>query len=798
MIIKPRWKKILADLWSNKTRTLLVVLSIAIGVFAIGMVAQSYLLLVEATDAGYAAVNPTSAFIMTTDFDEAMVESIRAMPEVAQAEGRRAQQVRANLRDHWYTTQLSALDFATNEINLLQTMAGEPVPADRQVLIDQTAIALTDFALGDVVMVEMGDGRRYSMTIVGAVRDQNAEPSINSGGLNLYTTLDTFEWLGETANYNRLLYVAAENQHDPDHIKALTGDIKDKMERGGLYVYFTLIFSEPGVSPVKFIIETIRLVLGILASVSLALSAFLVFNTMSALIMRQVKFIGIMKSIGANTPDMVRMYLLLVIAFGLMAFLVAAPPAAWAAWRFAQFVAGPRLTDLALPDFHLSPQVLLLELVVSLLVPVLAALPAIRRGTRVTVHAALNTQGLAEEDLSGTLLERVIQRLRFVTGPALLSLGNILRDRRRVALTLGTLVLGGAVFIGVVSVSASADQTVVEMGQAYSFDVQVIFERPYRLAAIEQEAMMIPGVAQIEGWTSANGSIINEAGEEGNSMTVLALPVDSELTQPKILHGRWLQPGDTNALVVDTSLLREDPTLAVGDEIILKIAGKEEPWTIVGVYQNLGVRVWYESYASYDYVSRLIGDIDVTRQVQIVTTQHDPAYQAEVAKRIERHFRDRGLHVSSIETSSDMRNVLSDQFDIIVSVLLMMAMLITLVGGLGLAGTMSMSVMERTREIGVMRAVGASDRSVLRVVLVEGVLMALLSWLASIFLAVPVAKLMSLTIGTEIANGPLSFVYSYQGAALWLVVVLLVAFTASYLPARNASRLTVRDVLAYE
>jgi putative ABC transport system permease protein len=264
------------------------------------------------------------------------------------------------------------------------------------------------------------------------------------------------------------------------------------------------------------------------------------------------------------------------------------------------------------------------------------------------------------------------------------------------------------------------------------------------------------------------------------------------------MNGRWLQPGDTNALVVDTSLLREDPSLAVGDEIILKIAGQEEPWTIVGVYQNLGVRVWYESYASYDYVSRLIGDIDVTRQVQIVTTHHDPAYQAEIADRIERHFRDRGLHVSSIETSSDMRNVLSDQFDIIVSVLMMMALLITLVGGLGLAGTMSMSVMERTREIGVMRAVGASDRSVLRVVLVEGGLMALLSWLASIFLAVPVAKLMSLTIGTEIANGPLSFVYSYQGAALWLVVVLLVAFTASYLPARNASRLTVRDVLAYE
>ncbi len=798
MIIKPRWKKILADLWGNKTRTILVVLSIAIGVFAIGMVAQSYLLMEEAVNAGYQVVNPTSAFIMTSDFDQAMVDSIRAMPEVAQAEGRRARQVRANLRDHWYTTQLYAWDYADSQINLLQSMSGAPIPADRQVLIDQTALALTDFAIGDVVTVEMSNGRRYDMTIVGSVRDQNAEPSINSGGINLYTTLDTFEWLGETAKYNRLLYVAADNKSDPVHIKALTGDIKDKMERSGLVVYFTLIFAEPGVSPVKFIIETIRLVLGILASVSLALSAFLVFNTMSALIMRQVKFIGIMKAVGANTPDMVRMYLLLVVAFGLLAFVVAAPPAAFAAYRFAEFVGSPHLTDLNLPPFQVTPQAVLLELFVSVLVPVLAALPAIRRGTRVTVHAALNTQGLAEEDLSGTLLERVIQRLKFVTGPALLSLGNILRDKRRVLLTLGTLILGGAVFIGVMSVSASADQTVAEMGQAYRFDVQVTLERQYRLAAIEQEALAVPGVERIEGWTSANGSIVNADGEEGNSMTVLGLPVDSELTRPKIVNGRWLQPGDTNALVIDTSLLREDPSLAVGDQITLKIAGNEEPWTIVGVYQNIGVRVWYESYASYDYVSHLIGDVGQTRQVQIVTTHHDPAYQAEVAGRIEGHFRDRDIRVTSIETSSDMRNVQKEQFDIIVSVLLMMAMLITLVGGLGLAGTMSMSVIERTREIGVMRAVGASDRSVLRVVLAEGVLMALISWLASVALALPVGKLMSLVIGGEIANGPLSYVYSVPGAVLWLFLVLLVALIASYLPARNASRLTVRDVLAYE
>ncbi len=806
MIIKPRWKKIIADLWSNKSRTVLVALSIAIGVFAVGLVADTYLLLDEATGAGYQAVNPTSGFIMSTDFDDDVVAMVREMPEVADAEGRRVRQVRMNLRGQWYTTQISAWHYEDSRINLIQPMSGKPVPGDRELLIDQTALALTDFALGDVVTVEMSDGRRYEMPIVGSVRDQNAEPSINNGGINVYTTLDTFEWLGDmaatpaqgTAVYNRLIYIAAENPNDPAHVKALTGDIKDKLERSGVFVYFTLIFAEPGTSPVKFLVETIRSVLGILALVSLALSAFLVYNTMSALIMRQVKFIGIMKAVGANTGDMIRMYLLLVTAFGVLAFLAAAPPAAWGAVKFAQFIASPQLIDLPLPKYHLSAATLALELFVSLLVPIVAALPAILRGTRVSVNDALNSQGLTEKDLSGSLLERVIARVRFMTGPGLLSLGNILRDQRRVALTLGTLVLGGAVFIGVVSVSASSDQTVEDLGHAYDFDIQVNFERPYRLSAIENLALTIPGIERVEGWTSAAGVIVNADGTEGNSMTIVAPPGGTELSHPKIVDGRWLQPGDTNAIVIDTSLLREDPSLQVGDEITLKIAGHEEPWTIIGVYQSIGVKVYYRSYANYDYVSRLTHEVDRTRQAQLVTSSSDPAFQAQVAKLVEERFHDRGMRVTSIETSATLRGVQEDQFDIIVSVLLVMALLITLVGGLGLAGTMSMNVIERTREIGVMRAVGASDRSVLRVVLVEGLLMALFSWGVSIFLAVPAGKLLAIVVGQHIANGPLSYVYSVTGAVLWLVLVIVIAIIASYLPARNASRLTVRDVLAYE
>ena len=220
MFIRPRWKKVFVDLWGNKSRTALVVLSIAIGVFAVGMVANAYLILDQASTVGYEAVNPTSAFIITSPFGDDLVDAVRNMPEVADAEGRRVRAVRLLLHGRWYNAPLSAQDYENGRVNLLQSTGGKAIPGDHELLIDQTAVALTDFAIGDVVTVEMSDGRHYDMTIVGTVRDQNSNPSINTGGINLYTTLDTFEWLGETADYNRLLCVAAENKHDRAYIQA--------------------------------------------------------------------------------------------------------------------------------------------------------------------------------------------------------------------------------------------------------------------------------------------------------------------------------------------------------------------------------------------------------------------------------------------------------------------------------------------------------------------------------------------------------------------------------------------------
>jgi putative ABC transport system permease protein len=112
---------------------------------------------------------------------------------------------------------------------------------------------------------------------------------------------------------------------------------------------------------------------------------------------------------------------------------------------------------------------------------------------------------------------------------------------------------------------------------------------------------------------------------------------------------------------------------------------------------------------------------------------------------------------------------------------------------------MSLSVLERIREIGVMRAIGASNGAVRQVIMAEGVVIGLMSWLMGTLLAVPVGKMLSDAVGVRTPlNTPLSYTMPPVAVFLWLGLVVLVSMLASYVPAQNAARLSVREVLAYE
>jgi putative ABC transport system permease protein len=113
-------------------------------------------------------------------------------------------------------------------------------------------------------------------------------------------------------------------------------------------------------------------------------------------------------------------------------------------------------------------------------------------------------------------------------------------------------------------------------------------------------------------------------------------------------------------------------------------------------------------------------------------------------------------------------------------------------------GAMSMNVLERTREIGVMRAIGTVDGYIMLLVIVEGMLIGVISWSMAVILAQPITLLLNNVVGSSILSAPLSYAFSWPGLLVWLTGVLVISALASALPAYNASRLTIRELPAYE
>jgi putative ABC transport system permease protein len=806
-MLPPRWRKILRDLSRAKLRTALVVLSIAVGIFAIGTIAATRIMLSEDLTAGYAATNPASATLFPGGFDQDLVRMVRRMDGIADAEGKRRASVRVKTGpDAWRTLRLEVTeDLAAIRLNKIGLERGAWPVAKGEIAVERSTIGFLEAAIGDEITVETPDNKHHQLRITGITHDNNKPPAIFSGTIYGYTTFDTFDLLRFPKTYSELHILVADQKHDRAHVQTITDQVKRRLENTGRNVTWTYI-PKPGEHPANEIVQTFLLILGVLGGIALLLSGFLVVNTISAVLAQQIPQIGVMKAVGARTNQLVGMYLGSVLVYGLLALFAAIPIGALGAYAFTSYLAG--LINYNPTAFRIPAEVLLLEVTVALVVPVCAALWPVLAGARVTVLEAINASG-GRGTFGTSLLDRFIVSLSTpsrVAGrrwptvalprPLLLSLRSTFRRKARLALTLFTLTLGGAIFIAVLSVHASLAATLDEALAYWQYDVGVNFTQPRRVEQIVEEVKRVPGVVDAEPWRFASSRRLRPDGREGPDMELVAPPAETRLITPILLRGRWLQPDDTNAVIINSEVLKEEPDLTLGSAVTLKINGKETDWQVVGVVK--AVMSGPTVYVNLPYFAEITHSIGRANRVQVITESHDAATHNRMARTLKEHLDDNGLKVSGTSTISANRQNVESQFNILVVFLAIMAVLLAVVGGLGLMGTMSINVLERSREIGVMRAIGASNGAVLQIFLVEGILIGALSWIAGSILSLPISRLLSDLVGNAFMRHPLTYAFSGQGAAMWLAVVVALAALASFFPAYRAARLTVREVLAYE
>jgi putative ABC transport system permease protein len=815
-MISPRWRKILRDMWRNRRRTILVVLSIAVGVFAVGTVAIMRDIVTGDMVASYQAANPPSAVIYVNgSFDDKMVESVKRIDGVAEAEGREYVVVTFQhpQSETWYPLQLYAVpDYENIRIGKLQREESfgpapelwpkpsvYPPPA-KQILIERTswlpgiALGLAPGARqGDTITIDTLIGGKRKVPMAGMVYDAVHGSAPWTGGAYGYVTFDTMDWLGFPRSYNQLLLRVTGNRTDVKHIREVGAAVESRLEAGGLDVARVDV-PAPGKLPQDGVYQGLLALLTALGVSSLLLSVFLLINTVSALLAQQVRQIGVMKAIGARTPQITRLYLGMVIVFGLVALLIAAPLSVYVGRRIIGLMS--YLLDFTLGEFRLSPSVLLIQASMAILVPLFAALVPILRGSRVTVREAITSYGVSSSQFGRSRIDRFLRSLTGLPAPIAMSFRNTFRNKGRLILTLITLALAGTIMMAVFNVRQSLTGTVDEMFRYWAFDIIAAFRQPYRLGRLQPIAQSVPGVKVVEGWGGAVGYRVRPDGSLSDAISLQSPPAGSVMVNPILEEGRWLMPDDQNALAVTANLMSAEPDLKVGDELVLKINDEETRWQIVGVVRFAQPVPF--AYANNEYLSQLLGMAGRVSTLTIITDRHDAASRTQVADALQHQFTEAGLDVIIVQTISQARASSEMLFTILISVLLSMGVLLAVVGGIGLAGTMSLNVLERIREVGVLRAIGARNRAVLQVVIIEGVLVGLLSYVVGALLSYPLGMPIAQAVGMFSISMAVTYQVSIAGMLIWLVLVIVISAVASYFPARQAANLSVRQVLAYE
>ncbi len=472
-----RWNKILHDIWDNKSRSLLVIFTLAIGIAAVGMINNAARIIKRDLFIEFAGTHPASISLSISPFPKELASSVTASREVELAEARRtvaaytqdSKAVRHNLQ------MVAVPDFKSIQIDRVAVEAGATEPGLRDILLERSTAQGLGLSLGDMLPVEMENGNRYNLKITGIIHDMSTQPySVSQDALG-YVSMSTLEWMRETPYYNTLKLVVAEDKLDRSHVLSVAAFARDHViEPAGYKVYAMSIMSPdgtPGDHWVKKPLSGVLLMLQIMSVLAIFLSGGLMVNTISAVLVQQIKQIGIMRSVGATRRQIVLLYLGYVSVLSVIGLIIAIPLgltcAEWLnhlAADFLNYDTGP---------VDLPWAILLLQVGLGLLMPPVVAIFPILSGTRISVYDAIYQYGLISGEGKRGWIEKLLVSIRHINPPVMLSLRNTFRNKPRLTFTLITLTVAGAMFMAAFSSYSTVQNQVKELARYIAFDASI-------------------------------------------------------------------------------------------------------------------------------------------------------------------------------------------------------------------------------------------------------------------------------------------------------------------------------------
>ncbi len=795
--------KIFRDLWINRTRTIQVMLIIGIGSAAIGMILGTRNLVVPGmqriwTEGHPAMINIFIDKSITTDD----VTQLGRTPGVTEIEAFNNATIEWRLKptDEWQQGGLTAKDIYKDQKMNKLTLLNGIWPSGKVVALGQDSESAFKIPQNATVYFRV-DKKIYEVETSGTIYDLLVQPATFGGMAQFYVDQDEYGYLIGDKLYSRIMVRAA--QYDKDKVTELADKLADKLQKMGRES--GRMITDPNKHFFQDSMDGIFMLLGVLGVLSLILGLLLVYNTISSIIASQTDQIGIMKAIGARTGNILGFYLTVVFIYGLLSLAISLPLGIFLAYTVSKWLMSSMGGGgVGLVSFQVSRQAVLVQSFIALFAPLLVALIPIGAAARITVREAISSYGLSAK---AGIIERILSKIKFLSRLVVLTVSNTFRHKGRVILLEFSLVLSALVFMMVISVRDSVTYTIKDvMFSILNANITMVFKDNQRIDYVENLTLKYPGIKAVEMWGFYGATIRLRGAEyskDDKQVTMMGVPLPTNVYGYQLHAGRWLDPRDERAIVLNTRLAN-DAKIKLGDWVTIRYGPKNErDFQVVGL--DFDPILTTSGLVRRDIMLSDLGQVDRAGAVWIKTEQGGMANEVAIAKGLRQYYDSNNVKVSAQrgifsmggDSTAETAQALINQFNFLVVLLGIMAVVIGAVGSIALGGALALSVMERRREIGVMRAIGASSWTIFRLFIGEGLILGWLSWLIALLAVVPAGKLMVQALG-QAFNLDIIYKYEPTGAILWFVIITILSILASWLPARGATRISVRESLAYQ
>lgn len=815
---KNLFTKLLRDLWGAWGRISLMIMAIALSLMVFGTVLYARTLVDNRQAESYTGSNPSSSRV---SFDPGIKpEEQAALRNIALKE---PGVIDASLRSTFtlkVESPVGGSDVATLgffaipkddalKISKFNIIEGSWPPEKGTLLLEKSELAYLKKKVGDDINVIRPDKQVVPFKIAGVVEDPGLTPASTGGVGYSYITEDSLPLLGRPATFNQIALTIADTagssvpSRDRDTIVKTSTAVVNRIEAERGVTTDQVAVPPPYEHPHQFITNALLLALLTFGTLALVLSAILIATMFNGLLSQQIPQIGMMKAIGATNRRIITFYLLMILLIAGIATALAFYPAIVFGKLLAEMVLGAALS-LEIGSATIPLWAYGATIAAGIAVPVVMSLGPIISAGRRTVREAMDERGVSGQGVSANGLYSKLSKIGGLNRTMLMAFRNIFRRKTRFFLSAGLLAIAGTIFVAGMNTRAGFQSIPNTIANEYSWDVDIKMPEPADTDKVASIVSQVPGVTKVETWNTTQVGI-QYAGEvnvtrtypdQGHgSIGMTGIPKGTTtLNPPEVMEGRWLNDDDTDAIVLPQSIYKTLPGIKVGDKVELTIEEKITSWQVVGIVKELAAGACpCVTQTGFQAATGMENKVNMLR---LTTDNHTLDGRNAIGKNVEQ-----ALAGSKIKSQSQAFDGLlksaDSHTDILISLILTIATVIAIVGLVGLGSTMSTNVVERTREFGIMNAIGAPASTVRMLVVYEGVFIALVSLVVALVPAALLTLGFNAGLGYLFFSAPIPFVVSPEAVLIWTGVVLIGAAFATLLPAYRASKLTVREALAY-